>query len=99
MIPGYTDSWLANGAHAVTSAAGSEGFVAQYVLPLFFRRTTKYVLSRLFRRPKSVLGEGKSENIFSEEQFWDESGKIQLAAVNLNRFRLTDWFPRAPGVY
>jgi hypothetical protein len=99
MIPDYTDSWLANGAHAATPATGSEGFIAQYVLPLFFRRTTDYVLSRLFRRPKSVLGEGKSENIFSEEQFWDESGKIQLAAVNLNRFRLTDWFPRAPGVY
>ena len=46
MIPDYTDAWLENGAHAATSANDSEGFIAQYVLPLFFRRATKNVSFR-----------------------------------------------------
>src|SRR5262245_46932616 len=79
--------WLANGAHTATWAPKTKAFIAQYLLPLFFRET------------KSVLRARKSENLDSEEQFWHKCGDFQLSAVNLNRFRLTDWFPRAPGVY
>lgn len=55
--------------------------------PLFYRRT------------HADPGAREYEEINSEKQFWAASGDVIFGEVRLNRFTLTDWFPRAPGVY
>jgi hypothetical protein len=35
----------------------------------------------------------------SEAQFWNSAGDTIFGAVQLSDFRITDWFPRAPGVF
>jgi hypothetical protein len=87
MIPNRAKPWQANGTRATVLARNPKGFFGQYILPLFFRHTGGIPNAR------------DSKNIASEEQFWSANGNIALAAVSLDGFRLTDWFPRAPGVY
>src|SRR5262249_49352009 len=87
MIRKSANQWQKKGSRSAVFAREPEVFVAQHVSPLFFLRTSSAQKVRDHR------------DIFSEEQFWDEGGDIMLGAVSLNGFRLTDWFPRAPGVY
>lgn len=79
--------WQKNGARAVTSAYSPEHFIEQHVSPLFFQRTYADPSLR------------DCKNITSEKQFWREAGALILGTVKLVDFKLTDWFPRSPGVY
>src|SRR5207244_3642596 len=87
MIPEHAKPWLQNGARTATRANRPGRFIDQHVSPLLFRRT----------RGGPTVRDCK--DMISEEQFWDEGGNVVFGAVRLNGFRLTDWFPRAPGVY
>lgn len=79
--------WMRNGVRAATEAQQPGRFIDQHVLPLFFRRT------------KSGPPAGARHDILLEEQFWNRGDRIIFGAVQLKGFRLTDWFPRVPGVY
>jgi hypothetical protein len=91
MIPEYAKSWQGNGARAATRANNPGRFIDEHISPLFFRRTNG---------GPTVLD---CKYIVSEEQFWSEGiglvNSFRFGAVRLNGFSLTDWFPRAPGVY
>jgi len=81
------DEWDQPGAHATTPATRPQQFIRQYLLPLFFRKTVK--------------GQAVDQyiDISSEEQFWKNSSRLALRRVCLLGFRLSDWFPRVPGVF
>jgi hypothetical protein len=79
--------WRKKGSRVVMGAPRSKEFVTQHLSPLFFRRTCGGQNVRNYK------------DIFSEKQFWGEGSDIVLGDVGLNGFRITDWFPRAPGVY
>lgn len=79
--------WQQNGARVATRAEFPGYFIDQHVLPLFFRQTDGGPKVR------------DCKDIISEKQFWGEGGNVIFGAVRLDGFRLTDWFPRAPGVY
>jgi hypothetical protein len=79
--------WQENGARAAVEAEAPRRFIAQHLSPLFFRHTVG---------GPPLQG---CREIVSEEQFWSEGSNLVLGAVRLTGFRLTDWFPRAPGVY
>jgi hypothetical protein len=87
MVPEHAKPWQQNGARASTRANYPSRFIDQHVSPLFFRRTNGGPTVR------------DCKDIISEEQFWGEGGDVVFGAVRLNGFTLTDWFPRAPGVY
>lgn len=79
--------WQENGARVAVRAFSPGRFIDQYLSPLLFRHTES-------------RGEMRDlKEITSEEQFWRESANVLFEAVRLSGFRLTDWFPRAPGVY
>lgn len=79
-------AWRDTGARNATVAQSPRAFIEQYLSPLFVRRT----------EPSQGY---KQMEIVSEEQFWRDGGARFFTAVRLTRFRITDWFPRAPGVY
>jgi len=79
--------WDEGGARAAISASRPSLFIQQYLLPLFFRKT------KSSRRPKHA------EPLTSEEQFWGQTGDVMFGSVHLKGFRITDWFPRSPGVF
>jgi hypothetical protein len=87
MPPENQNLWQQDGARATTSARDTGRFVDQHISPLFFRRTNDGSKAR------------DCTNITSEEQFWGKGGSVIFGAVRLNGFRVTDWFPRTPGVY
>src|SRR5260370_14437789 len=87
MIPEDRKAWMRNGARATTPAYQPGRFIDQHVTPLFFRHTDDGPTPRGYKE------------IISEEQFWDQDGHVLFGTVRLKGFRLTDWFPRAPGVY
>jgi hypothetical protein len=78
-------AWEQLGARASSDAHRPELFVEQHTAPLFFGRTCPTA--------------GEHEQFDNEEAFWNRSASIPFASVCLNKFRLSDWFPRAPGVY
>src|SRR5580658_2308173 len=79
--------WGMDGFRAQVRAMNPGLFIQEYLKPLFFRRT-------------SAAGRTRQRREFaSAEDFWANDGKILLREVQLTNFRLTDWFPRAPGVY
>lgn len=87
MIREDTEPWQERGARASTRAERPGQFIDEHLSPLFFR----------------ITNEGHSQHdgkdIVSDEQFWGEDSHVLFGTVQLNGFRLTDWFPRAPGVY
>jgi hypothetical protein len=96
--------WEQPGARAETSAREPKRFIEQLLAPLFFRRTSatrpaqKRIRSQPTKSELPIVAALDSTEITSERQFWNESGNTLLGVVRLSRFRLTDWFPRAPGV-
>jgi hypothetical protein len=93
------------GSHVVIPAEDPQSFIAQYLAPLFFWRTRNtsadnpqtvtpsYLASLFFWRSSKAL------RIFtSEEQFWRAESNVLLGRVQLNGFKITDWFPRVPGI-
>lgn len=82
----HYDQWKERGARASMRARRPGRFIDQHVSPLFFRQT-----------------DGSAAHIHkeisSEEEFWQQGGDAILSAVRLRGFRLSDWFPRVPGVY
>ena len=81
-------SFEANGSRSATRAGDPRGFIWQHLSPLF---------SWLAKGSGKKLG-GCAE-IGSEEDFWSKAGDIVLRNVRLRSFKISDWFPRAPGVY
>jgi hypothetical protein len=79
--------WDEGGARAAIRASRPSLFIQQYLLPLFFRKT------KPSRRPQHA------EPLLSEEQFWGQTGDVMFGSVHLKGFRITDWFPRSPGVF
>ena len=79
--------WGMDGFRAHLRARNPGLFIKEYLKPLFFRRT-------------SATGRTRQHREFaSAQEFWANDGNILLREVRLKDFRLTDWFPRAPGVY
>ena len=87
MITRHSEPWEETGSRSATSAGSPGGFINQHVSPLLLQRT------------EGVPSVGERGGIVAEEQFWREEGRLLFGAVRLSEFRLTDWFPRAPGVY
>src|SRR4029077_18021684 len=79
--------WEQDGARAAVRAEEPGMFVAQHVAPLFFNQTQA--------RPKPR----RDTKIVSEAHFLEKSEEGFFAVVRLIAFKITDWFPRAPGVY
>lgn len=82
-----TVPWGIDGVRAYTPAMHPRLFFEQYLRPLLFWRTTD-------EGTKSKLREFQAA-----EAFWGNGEETVLGQVRLKGFRLTDWFPRAPGVY
>lgn len=77
--------WEELGGRAKVDARKPKDFIEQHVMPLLHQRT------------RQCLG---SHEIFrSERAFWRESVSLGFSSVCLEEFRLSGWFPRAPGVY
>lgn len=87
MSPEHARSWEEKGARAATHANNPGRFIDQHIAPLFFRRTDTGPTGRDYK------------DIVAEKEFWDGTGIVAFGAVRFHGFRLTDWFPRAPGVY
>jgi hypothetical protein len=85
MTPETVMPWNLAGLRAHVRAMNPRLFIEQYLRPLFFGST-------------SNTGERLCKEFSSSEDFWGD-GTIILGEVRLKNFRLTDWFPRAPGVY
>jgi archaellum component FlaC len=79
--------WSLAGFRANLRARRPGRFIDQYLLPLFYRSTT------------GILNEEQHREFSSEEAFWADDEAVMLGEVRLKNFRLTDWFPRAPGVF
>ncbi len=87
MNPDRSIPWQERGARVEMRAKNPRRFIHQHVSPLFYRDTRK------------IPGGHAYEEISSEEQFWTRSSDLVLGAVDISKCRITDWFPRAPGVY
>jgi hypothetical protein len=88
------EDWNEQGARSFTEARHPQTFVRQHVAPLLGQRTRPPEKNRKEDPPL------QREKVFlSEEEFWREAGSLTFQSVRLNKFRLSDWFPRTPGVY
>ena len=80
------EKWESGNSHRGEQAAFHwREFLERHVLPLLYRRTK--------------VADGPVETFSREQDFWERSSSLALSGVRLNDFRITDWFPRAPGVY
>jgi hypothetical protein len=79
------ERWEGEGARAFTRTRRPDTFVEQHAAPLFYRPTHR--------------AEGATKHFATEVDFWSVSELITFASVRLDGFRLSDWFPRTPGVY
>jgi hypothetical protein len=77
--------WEEDGARATALARNPRQFIAQHIASFLYRRT----------KPT----QGRDERFGTEEAFWTKSNELHLASVCLENFRISDWFPRTPGVY
>lgn len=78
--------WQDAGAKSAIRADWPGRFIDQHILPLLYRLTTGSSVNA-------------SQDIESEEQFWNSGSVVPFGNVRLRGFRITDWFPRAPGVF
>jgi len=86
MSRGQQFPWELNGSQAVARATDPDLFIAQYIAPLFIQTVDAPLAASLL-------------SFDSEELFWRNSHDLLLGAIQLISFRISDWFPRAPGVY
>jgi hypothetical protein len=77
--------WEQKSSKSVVAAREPSSFVAQQVAPLFYRDSKRQ--------------DGEDYSFKDEAAFWRASSELALAVVGLKKFRVSDWFPRAPGVY
>jgi hypothetical protein len=77
--------WDQDGLRAAVRAQNPGEFLEQHTAPVLYRRTRS--------------ARGKHELFDDERKFWNGCATLPLQSVGLKGFRLTDWFPRAPGVY
>lgn len=77
--------WEQDGGQASISAQRPDKFIEQHAAPLFYRHT------------HPAMGDDKAFD--TEQAFWRRAADVHLASIRLINFRLSDWFPRAPGVY
>ncbi len=83
MTDGSQQDWTRTGADLSTTPGR---FVAQHV-------------ASLHPQPVDIgMPAGRSLSIQNEQQFWTNPDICGFEAVVLDDFKLTDWFPRAPGV-
>jgi hypothetical protein len=78
--------WEAVGTQTAVDAHRPSAFVAQHISPLFYRHT-------------DAPTRQAHEPFDTDRDFWRRSTSLPLASVCLRDFQLTNWFPRAPGVY
>ncbi len=78
-------NWELHRTRAIVAAQAPSRFLSQHIAPLVHRDTVA--------RP--------GEDLFFDDEidFWRASSGLSLSTVCLSRFRISDWFPRAPGVY
>ena len=79
--------WDEKGAHVTIRASQPIRFIKQYLSPLFFGKT------------KPSTRREHAGTLLSEEQFWGNTAEVMFGSVDLKAFRITDWFPRSPGVF
>ena len=77
--------WEQRSARSIVEARIPSMFLSQYLAPLSYRDT--------------VRQRGEDFSFTDEADFWRASANLILSTVGLSRFRISDWFPRAPGVY
>jgi|SRR5882672_6072146 len=87
MISDSPSPWEQDGARAALPAERPGAFVAQHLSPLFFKNTEAPPISRSDR------------GFVSEADFWKKGEQATFGVVSLKGFKITDWFPRAPGVF
>jgi hypothetical protein len=85
-MSGYINPWEEPGEPVSVSAPETQVFVSQHVAPLFYRDTEPAPPV-----PDSVISD--------EKDFWTRAGLKMLSVIHLSDVILTDFFPRAPGVY
>lgn len=86
--------WEGPGARVAMYAEQPQRFVKQHLSPLLIRHTDEPRRARLHDTFSDL------ETFRSDEDFWRSGATTnQLHAANLERFSITNWFPRAPGVY
>jgi hypothetical protein len=85
MSPNQREVWSVSGARSAIRADNPAAFIEQHTAPLLYRRT----------RPV----DGEHRVFATEQEFWASSEGLPFASVCLAKFRLSDWFPRARGVY
>jgi hypothetical protein len=78
--------WSQVGARATTFASRPARFLFDYLSALFFKQT------------EGLTGEFGHIAPFNEEQFWKDDKQSGLRSISLHDYKITDWFPRAPGV-
>ena len=80
--------WRNLGKAASLTARNPARFIVQHIAPLLYGWAKK--------RP----GTSPRDKAFSsDQQFWHAAPALPFSTVDLQHFRLLDWFPRAPGVY
>jgi hypothetical protein len=77
--------WEEIGSHATVRAHAPGRFLEDYTAPLLYRH--------------SYPARGAHETFETDYAFWTKCAGHLLKSVRFVGFRLTDWFPRAPGVY
>ena len=82
----YVNPWEEPGDPVTVSAPETQLFVSQHVAPLFYRDATP--------APPAL-----DSVVADEMDFWTKTSLKMLSVVHLNDVIVTDFFPRAPGVY
>src|ERR1700690_4322373 len=85
MVPAA--SWTDYGARSATRAVSPHWFIEQQISPLFFHST------------RESRAQQRHQIIFDEKEFWWEASLDLIATVELQKFAITDWFPRSPGTF
>src|SRR5689334_851915 len=79
--------WGMDGFRAEVRAMNPSSFIRQYLKPLLFWKTVAASKKPQLREFESAA------------EFWGKDNVLLFRDVRLKNFRLTDWFPRTPGVY
>lgn len=79
------NKWEDLGGRVAVDALEPKEFIEQHTAPLLHQKT----------RP--IVGPHAMFN--SEQDFWKACTSLPFSTVCLDKFRLSNWFPRAPGVY